>query len=55
VKLKLRSSAVVDWLDVFTRNEYKDILLDSLSFYQKKKVMEIAAWCIITNHKYPKT
>ncbi len=24
------SFAVVDWLDVFTRNEYKDILLESL-------------------------
>ncbi|MCF8360888.1 MAG: hypothetical protein K9H26_19220 [Prolixibacteraceae bacterium] len=24
------SFAVVEWLDVFTRNEYKDIVLDSL-------------------------
>lgn len=44
------SFAVVDWLDVFTRNEYKDILLDSLSFCQKNKGMEIYAWCIMTNH-----
>jgi REP element-mobilizing transposase RayT len=44
------SFAVVDWLDVFTRNEYKDILLGSLSFCQKKKGMEIVAWCIMTNH-----
>jgi hypothetical protein len=26
------SFSVVEWLDVFTRNEYKDILLDRLSF-----------------------
>lgn len=44
------SFAVVDWLDVFTRNEYKNILLDSLSFCQKEKGMEIIAWCIMTNH-----
>jgi REP element-mobilizing transposase RayT len=44
------SFAVVEWLDVFTRNEYKDILLDSLSFCQKTKGMEIYAWCIMTNH-----
>src|SRR5690554_6691916 len=44
------SFAVVEWLDVFPRNEYKDILLESLSFCQKKKGMEIVAWCIMTNH-----
>jgi REP element-mobilizing transposase RayT len=44
------SFAVVDWLDVFTRNEYKDILVDSLQFCQKEKGMEIFSWCIMTNH-----
>ena len=44
------SFAVVEWLDVFTRNEYKDILLESLRFCQKRKGMEIFAWCIMTNH-----
>ena len=31
------SFAVVGWLDVFTRNEYKDLLLESLEFCQKKQ------------------
>src|SRR5699024_6370853 len=44
------SFAVVNWLDVFTRNKYKNILLDSFSFCQQKKGMEIIAWCIMTNH-----
>lgn len=44
------SFAVVEWLDVFTRNEYKDILVESLAFCQKNKGMEIVAWCIMTNH-----
>ena len=44
------SFAVVEWLDVFTRNEYKNIILDSISYCQKEKGMEIYAWCIMTNH-----
>ncbi|OYX25467.1 MAG: transposase [Flavobacteriales bacterium 32-35-8] len=44
------SFAVVGWLDVFTRNEYKDLILESLAFCQKNKGMEIHAWCIMTNH-----
>jgi REP element-mobilizing transposase RayT len=44
------SFAVVEWLDVFTRNEYKDIVLDSLRYCQQEKGMEIYAWCIMTSH-----
>jgi len=44
------SFAVFEWLDVFTRNEYKNIIIDSLLFCQKEKGMEIYAWCIMTNH-----
>ncbi|WP_317044915.1 hypothetical protein [Chryseobacterium sp. 52] len=31
------SFAIVGWLDVFIRNEYKEILLESLRFCQKSK------------------
>ena len=44
------SFAVVEWLDVFTRNHYKDILVDSLRYCQANKGMELIAWCIMTNH-----
>ena len=44
------SFAVVEWIDVFTRNEYKNILLESLSFSQQNKAMEVFAWCIMTSH-----
>ena len=44
------SFAVVGWLDVFTRNEYKDLFLESLQFCQKNKGLEIYAWCIMTSH-----
>lgn len=46
----LRSSAVVGWLDVLTRNEYKDLIIETLEYCQKQKGMEIHAWWIMTNH-----
>ncbi len=46
------SFAVADWIDVFTRNEYKNILLESLKFCQLNKGMEIFARCIMTNHMH---
>jgi REP element-mobilizing transposase RayT len=46
------SFAVVFWLDVFTRNDYKDILIASLKYCQKEKGMQIVAWCIMTNHMH---
>jgi len=30
------SFAVVNWIDLFIRNEYKDIVLDSISHCQKE-------------------
>ena len=44
------SFAVQNWVDVFTRNEYKNILIENLDYCQKHKGLEIFAWCIMTNH-----
>nr|WP_321450323.1 transposase [uncultured Carboxylicivirga sp.] len=44
------SFAVVEWLDVFTRNEYKNIVIKSLRYCIKEKGMELFAWCIMSNH-----
>jgi REP element-mobilizing transposase RayT len=44
------SFAVINWIDVFTRNEYKDIFLDSLRFTMEKGNIRVFAWCIMTNH-----
>ncbi len=42
--------AVVYWIDLFVRNEYKDILLDSWKYCSKNKGLEIYGWCIMTSH-----
>ena len=44
------STATVYWIDVFTRIEYKDILIDSLKFCIATKELEVYAFCIMTNH-----
>ncbi len=41
---------VVYWLDVFIRNEYKEILLDSWRHCIKEKGLEVYGWCIMTSH-----
>ena len=42
--------SVVDWIDVLTRNEYKDILVESLKYCIREKGMRLNAWVIMTNH-----
>ena len=44
------SFATVGWVDVFTRKEYKDILVDSLEHCQQEKGLVIHSWCIMSNH-----
>ena len=41
---------VVDWIDVFTRDIYRNVLLDSWNYCIKNKGLRIHAWCIMTNH-----
>ena len=38
------------WIDIFTRREYNDIIVESLDFCSKNKGLEIFAWVIMTNH-----
>lgn len=44
--------AVVEWVDVFTRKSYRDILLDSLRYCQQEKGLLLYAWCIMSNHMH---
>jgi putative transposase len=44
------SFAVVYWIDIFIRTEYKDEVLNSWKFCMDKKGLEIYGWCIMTSH-----
>ena len=41
---------VVDWLDIFVRKEYKDIVIESLKYCQEHKGLLLYAYVIMTSH-----
>jgi REP element-mobilizing transposase RayT len=41
---------VHQWVDVFTRKQYTQLILDSLQYCQHNKGLEIFAWVIMSNH-----
>jgi len=41
---------VVDWVDIFSRQVYRDIVLESFSFCRKEKGLQIWGYVIMTNH-----
>jgi REP element-mobilizing transposase RayT len=49
-KLYFISFSVINWIDLFIRNEYKEIMLDSWKYCQVNKGLEIYGWCIMTSH-----
>ncbi len=42
--------SVVDWVDVFTRDVYRDIFINSLNWSIKSKGLVVHAWVLMTNH-----
>jgi REP element-mobilizing transposase RayT len=41
---------IVRWVDIFTRQVYRDIVIDSLKFCRQHKGLEIYAFVIMSNH-----
>jgi REP element-mobilizing transposase RayT len=41
---------VVDWIDVFTRKDYCEIVIESLAFCQREKGLIVHAFVIMPNH-----
>lgn len=44
------TSTTVGWIDIFTRQRYRDIILHSLSYCQKAKGLILYAYIIMSNH-----
>lgn len=44
------TATVVDWIDVFTRKNYKDVVIDSLNYCIKNKGMILYGYVIMSNH-----
>jgi len=41
---------IVKWVDIFTRQAYRDIIIDSLRYSQQNKALEVYAYVIMSNH-----
>ena len=41
---------VVGWIDIFTRQKYRDVLIENLKYCQKNKGLIIYAYVIMSNH-----
>lgn len=44
------TSTIVDWVDIFTRPVYKQIIVDSLKYCQANKGLDIYALVLISNY-----
>ncbi len=40
----------VDWVDIFIRPVYKQIIVHSLNYFIDHKGLNVYAWCLMTNH-----
>lgn len=43
---------VTDWIDVYSRPEYKTIILDGLTYCRQNKGLKLYAWCLMSNHMH---
>ena len=43
---------IVEWIDIFTRKDYKPIIVDSLNYCIAHKGMECFAWVLMSNHMH---
>ena len=41
---------VVNWIDAFIREEYRQIFYESVKYCQKNKGLEVYSYCIMTSH-----
>lgn len=44
------SFATINWIDVFTRKVYKDIIVESINYCIDNKGLIVYAWVIMSNH-----
>jgi REP element-mobilizing transposase RayT len=49
-KLYYLTFQIVQWVDVFTRNAYKQIIISSFDYCRNNKGLELYAYVIMTNH-----
>jgi len=49
-KLHFLTHTIVEWIDVFTRKELAEIVVNSLNYCIENKGLEVSAWCLMPSH-----
>lgn len=49
-KIYFVTFTVIDWIDIFIRDEYRNIIIDSVRYCQINKGLEVYAYCFMTSH-----
>ena len=49
-KLYFVTLQVVEWVDIFSRESYRKLIVENLNYCVKHKGLEIYAWVIMSNH-----
>jgi hypothetical protein len=49
-KIYFVSFTVINWIDLFNRNVYKDVVVYNLPFCQKEKGLEFYGWFVMISH-----
>ncbi len=49
-RLNYLTLTLVGWIDIFTRQRYRDIVIDSLKYCQENKGLRICGYVIMSNH-----
>lgn len=44
------TSTVIHWIDLFTRNRYREVIMESLAYCRANKGLLLYAYCLMTNH-----
>ncbi len=44
--------SVVNWIDVFIRENYREIFINSVKYCQREKGLLVGAWVIMTSHTH---
>lgn len=44
------TTTVIGWIDVFTRKELAEVIIESLKYCQSNKGLIIHAWCLMPSH-----
>ncbi len=44
------TATIVDWVDIFTRQSYRDVIIENLNFYHQQRGLRTYGYVIMPNH-----